>query len=1159
MDDRIANPFPQTGTPGSISIEPVGYDKKLNDIKTLVTNNVGYQPLIINICGEYGQGKTTVLKYLENKFKGQWANLVVKTEDISQFPDFLSLINSLNDVATEDKKDGIFLILDEMQHVIVEEEGEGLTDNQKTFLGLLRNFADNNMGVDVSNVILCLAMHPQTKLFFDKNGYSDVEQRKNNFFLNLRDLDYSSAHLIVDKHFDKMNKKYDDFFDESFINAFFILLQHIEIKRRNLKTLNGRTFIQLFFNLFEFWRNKSQRLSQEDLKEILLGKNDLILDNVSINLANVNEYHEISEGISPLEKDTWNEFVFNPKWHLLDDLLNLKNIKSKNVTNLTERGYLSKRNALILSPEEASDLDVKLIDELKYLKSEKIFLNGEKIIYFVDELNNKILENIENNTKYVYRLKEDYLKLFYGYDPAESLSDELIEYYHLEPSEKVNLFYEQIDDYISREIFDNIKKKNREIGQRYSYLEILHHLIGKIDHKIAIFFYTDGYGEKFSSYLNDIINEIEDSNFEMGIIFLCPYFNDKIPQEPHEIRHMNNRLFIVNLEKDEFTHFLRGNTSPIEKSVSETIRIYTQEAVKKGFILPLTGFKEKIGNSYVDFRDIFIQDVTNSWKIEMERRSGQNITEFESPIIMEDGVDGRGASTLNNLARDSLSEFIDLDNNGAIRGLKFSKYEMNFWSLFGSDEEYKDEIKNAKNRIFSSYSRFDVEIFVKTILEAKFLLKEIDDKYVRIKPSDYISPIFIVLNNINLKELSQKHDLVFKELISKLKLLISEMKWEDMSDRSFYNYQLDSVLNKLKKYEKEDDKSLEIISDKYLELVENLNKSFFGVQVSEVDVSDYIKEIDAPININSKFIDANQIKKYVSDIIKVFSSSTIDSDLLEDLRSVIEKSEAIGFRDDLLTNLSISLDKIEKDNQIKDLKIITGRLLEGDYDNFYSSEYEAIIQFLNELDQKVITPVSRNLNSYFRQFENITAVNNNIKAYDSVLTELKTFERHDTYINHIKGIKPIFIFNEEDELINIQNLLRGQLNLTAAYLNFLEDRCGKNELKLIKNAEKTIKNKTGKELFDYLNYVSKLHSVDYIKNNLNIEFGKKKRIDEENLISTIDSLKKIEYSLKYRNSNEIIDHILHEGFLKRLIFKEEYYDNGKKSGKTIISYQIREK
>lgn len=1159
MDDRIANPFPQTGTPGSISIEPVGYDKKLNDIKMLVTNNIGYQPLIINICGEYGQGKTTVLKYLENKFKGQWANLVVKTEDISQFPDFLSLINSLNDVVIKDRKDGIFLILDEMQHVIVEEEGQGLTDNQKTFLGLLRNFADNNMGIDVSNVVLCLAMHPQTKIFFDKNGYSDVEQRKNNFFLNLRDLDYSSAHLIVEKHFHKMNKKYDDFFDESFINAFFILLQHIEIKRRNLKTLNGRTFIQLFFNLFELWRNKSKRLSQEDLKEILLGKNDLILDNVPINLANINEYHEISEGISPLEKDTWNEFVFNPKWHLMDDLLNLKNIKTKNVTDLTEREYLSKRNALILSPEEASDIDVKLFDELKYLKSEKIFLNGEKIIYFVDELNNNIMENIKNDTKYVYRLKEDYLKLFYGYDPAESLSDELIEYYHLEPSEKVNLFYEQIDEYISREIFDNIKKKNREIGQRYSYLEILHHLIGKIDHKIAIFFYTEGYGEKFSNYLNDIINEIEDSTFEMGIIFLCPYFNDKIPQEPHEIRHMNNRLFIVNLEKDEFTHFLRGNTNPIEKSVSETIRIYTQESVKKGFILPLTGFKEKIGNSYVDFRDIFIQDITNSWKIEMERRSGQNITEFESPLIMENGVDGRGASTLNNLARDSLSEFIDLDNKGAIRGLKFSKYEMNFWSLFGSDEEYKDEIKNAKNRIFSSYSRFDVEIFVKNILEAKFLLKEVNDKYVRIKPSDYISPILSALTNIDLNELSQKHDLVFKELISKLKLLISEMKWEDLSDRSFYNYQLDSVLNKLKQYKNENDKGLEKISDKYLELIKKLNMTFLDVQVSDIDVSDYIKEINAPININSKTINNNQIKKYVSDIIKVFSISTFDNDLLTDLRSVVERLEGMGFTDNLLTNLSLNLDKIEKDAQIKDFDKITGQLLNGDYNNLYSPEYKTILQFLNELEQKVITPVLRDLNSYSRQFEYIKDTNNDIKDYDSIFKKLKTFEQYDPYINPIKEIKPIFILNNEDELINIQNLLRSQLNLTEAYLDFLEERCGKNELKLIKQTEKTIKNKTGKELIDYLNYLSRLNGTDYIKNNLNIEFGKKKEIKDENLISKIDSLKKFDDSLKGRKSKEIIEHILHEGFLKRIIFNEEYYDNGKAVKTTRIHYQIREK
>jgi hypothetical protein len=124
-------------------------------------------------------------------------------------------------------------------------------------------------------------------------------------------------------------------------------------------------------------------------------------------------------------------------------------------------------------------------------------------------------------------------------------------------------------------------------------------------------------------------------------------------------------------------------------------------------------------------------------------------------------------------------------------------------------------------------------------------------------------------------------------------------------------------------------------------------------------------------------------------------------------------------------------------------------------------------------------------------------------------------------------------------------LLRSQLNLTEAYLDFLEERCGKNELKLIKQTEKTIKNKTGKELIDYLNYLSRLNGTDYIKNNLNIEFGKKKEIKDENLISKIDSLKKFDDSLKGRKSKEIIEHILHEGFLKRIIFNEEYYDNGK--------------
>lgn len=55
---QLPNPFPQLGTPSKkIKIRPIGYDREVEEIKNFVISNMGKQPLIINILGEYGQGK----------------------------------------------------------------------------------------------------------------------------------------------------------------------------------------------------------------------------------------------------------------------------------------------------------------------------------------------------------------------------------------------------------------------------------------------------------------------------------------------------------------------------------------------------------------------------------------------------------------------------------------------------------------------------------------------------------------------------------------------------------------------------------------------------------------------------------------------------------------------------------------------------------------------------------------------------------------------------------------------------------------------------------------------------------------------------------------------------------------------------------------------
>lgn len=79
---------------------------------------------MINIYGEYGQGKTTFLKFLEDKFSGSdsdsWADFLVDSLDISKFSPLEDFLLEKQEEAEEKGKEGIIIILDEMQHVSTE-------------------------------------------------------------------------------------------------------------------------------------------------------------------------------------------------------------------------------------------------------------------------------------------------------------------------------------------------------------------------------------------------------------------------------------------------------------------------------------------------------------------------------------------------------------------------------------------------------------------------------------------------------------------------------------------------------------------------------------------------------------------------------------------------------------------------------------------------------------------------------------------------------------------------------------------------------------------------------------------------------------------------------------------------------------------------------
>lgn len=165
-------------------------------------------------------------------------------------------------------------------------------------------------------------MHPETEKFFKDHGYYDVEQRRGTFKLVLRDLDYFIAHEMVNEYFKEMHKidecvkpSFEEYFDEAFINAFYILSQDVESAVNGIRRLNGRTFAQIFFVLFEEYNRKGSKLEFEDLKSILLGDISLKFKDYPLKIDLETYFDILKFADSEQLKEIVNKFLFNPKWH----------------------------------------------------------------------------------------------------------------------------------------------------------------------------------------------------------------------------------------------------------------------------------------------------------------------------------------------------------------------------------------------------------------------------------------------------------------------------------------------------------------------------------------------------------------------------------------------------------------------------------------------------------------------------------------------------------------------------------------------------------------------------------------------------------------------------------------------------------------------------
>ena len=439
---------------------------------------------MINIYGEYGQGKTTFLKFLEEKFNGSlldsWADFLVDKLDISEFPPLEDFLLKKQKEAEEKGKESIIIILDEMQHISTEGD---LTQNQKDFLDSLRKFADDNIsGVRNSLFTLVLAMHPETEKFFKDYGYYDVEQRRGTFKLVLRDLDYFTAHEMVNEYFKQMHKidesvapSFKDYFDESFINAFYILSQEVEFKVNGIRRLNGRTFAQIFFVLFEEYNRKGSKLEFEDLKSILLGDKSLKFRDYPLQINHEVYHADILNLVESEElKRIVDQMLFNPRWYFE------KEEEKHWLRMLLKRGVIVERECIVVDPDE--------IAKYEKIEKERIYLEGEKWLIFTDLLTAEQKESLlgDHEPEKVYRLSEEYLEYIYGFK-YEYEGVLRREYFKSEPSQKVNKVLEKITENLEF----NVSKCKQ--GPSYKFAEGNYNVLGKINYNLGIFYYAEGY------------------------------------------------------------------------------------------------------------------------------------------------------------------------------------------------------------------------------------------------------------------------------------------------------------------------------------------------------------------------------------------------------------------------------------------------------------------------------------------------------------------------------------------------------------------------------------------------------------------------------------------------------------------------------------------
>lgn len=1109
------NPFPQVGTPSAKRISPVGYDRELKEIHELITHNVGRQPIMINLIGEFGQGKTTIIEYLMDMFgksenDGGWGKLTVVEKDLTGIPDLEVMLSEANREYDENTR-GILLILDEGQRIVddkiskmMDEGAVELTKAQEDFLNKLRYFTDGQIkGLDIQKFVICFSIHPETyRLLFGGSGRLDVFERARTKTFNLRGVDYYSAYEIIKRYLETEGYLLDDTFDESVIYSLFALLPWIEEQSTGSTKRSGRTLVQVFFNLFELTRNFGRKISQEDIKRILADKNpELRFGGAVVSLKNSDMYVNRKTELDGIEKELWDYLVFHPNWHIESDLPD----RFKDVINNFE--HASSREGVLIKCDKydgfVNSLNKDIQGKFKDLERERIYYDDScTFLIFTDTADEDIKDNIYGMLELakVYRLSDEYLETIFQFKPdVESIfANDVKDYLNVDASARLHKIYKIIKKELS------LRETSCTHGTRYKYLIGEYGTLQGVDYSIALFFHPYQYSENMNEYLQTVKIEISNSDVDFCIVILDPYTPEGAQScDSTNIRKMENRLFIEKIKKQSLGKIFQRNVSDIEKIIEDSIKVFAQEAVYKGFTIPFMGLQEKIKNKPEYLWMLVNEDIIRSIKSESQKRFDGKTTRYRSAVIdgfdiegdKVDGVDGR----LSDLARETMSEFVEFDEDGYIIYPRISKYEENFLELFGEKEVLANEFNRTMNQYFANYSRIKpVYNFLCQLLDTRKLVKIEGKNIILIEPSDLLKDAKGLIERINeakhlLNEAEQVRITNYQNEIERyLERDFSNINW---TEKSIYNLRISAIIERSEEFfPGADDLSVQEIKRLYQDVKQIFDQEVGGAKVSDLNTPQFELEV-------AKQFHTDETKESIEDTTRKIHNLLITPDRVGLIRPMLERVKS----------------ELEK--------------------------YESTVQDHHQ-----------RLSGVYDRLQNVLQIYKGWNSYKETIREIDEFKktgRYDYFLNDVHITFP-GIVDAADELNRFKTIVTHDLTLFEQYVTFLE-RCSDQETfpEIVQLNTEIAETKNGKHFLEYLRLITAMEENEYIVHQIDLLKETSTQFSEDQLIKYLEKM-------GYKSNPTLkVNNLFEEGFLVRHRVVNEFYSNGELKTSDQVTYSIK--